>query len=647
MQLRSRDIKTFTALARSVLPTLSDEDPFLSASIDELGVPARFPDLFEQLAPAAQSELILTLRLLGSRAGAMALYGQPRAFADLSPSQAEEALHTLAKHRLLPQRQMFNSVKKLTGFLAASDTEFAHQAMGYPQPGAAAENRRTIAPTRIFGPTDLSCDVVVVGSGAGGGVAAGVLAAAGLDVIVLEKGGFMTEADFHHREADSYRDLYLDGALGTTEDKGIGLVAGSCVGGGTVINYTTSFATPDEVRSEWDTVSGFHSLFSGAEYERSGQAAQARVNVNDYSGLPSSSDALMEKGLRELGWHVGAQERNVTDCPQDDACGFCIMGCRLGAKQSTLVTWLEDAFAAGARIIPDADVRRVTTAGGRATGVQALVNGHEVTVHARATVLAAGALNSPAIMLRSGLGHPAVGENLRLHPVTVVWGRYEDPIHPWSGTLQSRYSDHLADLDGNGYGIKIESGPAHPALVAAMVGWGGGEAYKRQLADYQHWSPVALILRDRDPGKVGVRRNGDPKWKFTVSERDQTMVRSGVEAAAEIHAASGATEVMSTTTVPVHWSPDTQPIGDFMNRVDSAGFGSNRMTYGSWHQMGSLRMGSDPQTSAVNANNEAHQTGDLYVMDGSTFPTASGVNPMITIETIAHRAATRLAERLA
>ena len=553
----------------------------------------------------------------------------------------------MANHRLLPQRQIFNSLKKLTGFLAASETDIAHTAMGYPKPGPAPESRRSIAPTLISGPTDWWCDVVVVGSGAGGGVAAGVLAEAGLDVIVLEKGGFHTEADFTHSEADAYRDLYLDGALGTTEDKGIGLVAGSCVGGGTVINYTTSFETPKEVRSEWDDVSGFHSLFSGPEYELASQVVQTRVNANDYSGLPSSSDALMEKGLRELGWHLGAQNRNVSDCPQDDACGFCIMGCRIGAKQSTLVTWLEDAYANGARIIPNADVRNVTTAAGHATGVKAMVGGHELTVHARATVLAAGALNSPAIMLRSGLKHPAVGENLRLHPVTVVWGRYGDAVHPWSGTLQSRYSDHLADLDGNGYGMKIESGPAHPALVAAMMGWRGGEEYKRQLADYQHWSPIALIMRDRDPGKVQIRRNGDPKWKFSVSERDQAMARQGVEAAAQIHAASGALEVMSTTTVPVHWSPDSQSLGGFMKDVDSIGYGSNRTTYGSWHQMGSLRMGSNPETSAVDANNEVHQTADLFVMDGSSFPTASGVNPMITIETIAHRAATRLAEKLA
>ena len=645
MQLRSRDIDTFAAVARVILPALDEQDPFLRASIDDLGVPTRFPELFSHLAPFAQQELLLALRLLGSRPGGAALHGAPRSITDMSPELAEQALMKMATHRLLPQRQIFNSLKKLTGFLAASGNPIARSAMGYPEPTPADAVDRRLHPTEVGSDQDVWCDVVIVGSGAGGGVAAGVLATAGLDVIVLEKGGLHTESDYTHDEADAYRNLYLDAALGATDDKGVSLVAGSCVGGGTVINYTTSFETPESVRAEWDDVAGFHSLFAGPEYEASSRAVAERLSVNDYSGLPSSSDALMEKGLRELGWHVGAQERNVEGCPQDDACGFCIMGCRRGAKQSTLVTWLEDAYRAGARIVPDADVRKITTSGGRATGVEARVNGFDVTVHARATVLAAGALNSPAIMLRSGLKHPAVGKNLRLHPVTVVWGRYDD-VHPWSGTLQSRYSDQLADIDGNGYGIKIESGPAHPALVSALVGWGGGEEYRRQLADYQHWSPIALILRDRDPGTVGIRRSGDPRWRFSVSERDQDMVRTGVEGAARIHAASGATEVMSTTTVPVHWNPDSSPLRSFTEAVDSAGYGSNQTGYGSWHQMGSLRMGTDPQTSAINAHNRVHQTPDLYVMDASAFPTASGVNPMITIETIAHRAASALAAAL-
>ncbi len=646
MELRTRDVDTFAAVARALLPALTDEDPFLSASIEDLGVRARFPHLFSLLASAEQRELVLALRLLGSRAGGAALHGTPRPFSDLSPGLAQSSLAKMAGHQRMPPRQVFGSLKKLTGFLAASANPIARSAMHYPDPGPAPRTARRIQATLISGSTDLTCDVVIVGSGAGGGVAAGVLAGAGLDVIVLEKGQLRTEADFTHDEAEAYEHLYLDAALGATDDKGIGLLAGSCVGGGTVVNYTTSFATPHSVRAEWDGLAGFHSLFSGPEYETATLAVQRRVNTNDYSGLPSTSDALMEKGLRELGWHVASQDRNVTDCPQDDSCGFCVMGCRLGAKQSTLVTWLEDAYHLGTRIIAGADVRQIMTTNGRATGVRARVAGHDLTVHARATVLAAGALNSPAIMLRSGLNHAGVGHNLRLHPVTVVWGRYQDEIHPWSGTMQSRYSDHIADLDGNGYGVKIETGPAHPALVAALVGWGGGDSYKRHLADYRHWSPIAAIVRDRDPGQVKVRRNGDPRWVFRVSERDQDMVRAGVAAAAAIHAASGATEIMSNTMIPVTWRPDSHDLDNFLSAVDGVGYGSNQMTYGSWHQMGTLRMGSDPDESVVDAHNETHATRDLFVMDGSTFPTASGVNPMITIEAIAHRAASILAANL-
>jgi choline dehydrogenase-like flavoprotein len=492
----------------------------------------------------------------------------------------------------------------------------------------------------------IECDVAVIGSGAGGGIAAGILAAAGLDVTVLERGGYHNESDFTHLESDAYSSMYLDGGLNSTTDGGVLMLAGSTLGGGTVINYTTSFPTPDSVREEWDRISGFPEVFTGDGFGESLTSVQERLGANQEHGAPSARDQIMEKGLRNLGWHVDEQPRNVDGCTEED-CGFCTMGCRIGAKRSTLATYLQDAADGGARIVVDADVRLIETDLGQVNGVFAQVGDHTLEVRARAVVLAAGALNTPALLLRSGLGGRAAGQYLRIHPVTALWGRFEERLDPWNGMLQTRYSDEFADLDGQGYGFRFETAPVHPLFPAAFLGWEDGTSFKRDILGLGHLAVAGILLRDHDHGRVAIRRDGSPVWKYRISDYDRRHVREGVRRGAEWLAAAGAVEIITSTIRPVRWVPGNGTIEDLMAGTDSIGYGPNRTSYFSFHQMGSARMGSDPATSVVDADNQTHDTAGLYVMDGSCFPTASGVNPMISIAAIAHRGATRLAERLA
>ena len=215
----------------------------------------------------------------------------------------------------------------------------------------------------------LDCDVVVVGSGAGGGCAAAILAEAGLDVVVIEKGRYVTEDEFHHVEATSTRDMYLYGMTLATRDLGVRIIAGSVLGGGTVVNYTTSFRAPDFVLEEWAKESGVEGFLDG-ELQESYDSVSGRLGVNTDSSAAGRRDEVMEDGLKKLGWHVDMLPRAVRGCSQDEACGYCGFGCRLGAKQSTMRTYLHDAQRAGARIVTGVDVRRVliserTCGGGR------------------------------------------------------------------------------------------------------------------------------------------------------------------------------------------------------------------------------------------------------------------------------------------
>jgi choline dehydrogenase-like flavoprotein len=323
------------------------------------------------------------------------------------------------------------------------------------------------------------------------------------------------------------------------------------------------------------------------------------------------------------------------------------MGCRIGAKRSTLATYLQDAAQRGSRIVVDADVRLIHTDQDRVTGVIARVGDHTLGVRARAVVLAAGALNTPALLLRSGLGGRAAGDYLRIHPVTALWGRFEERVDPWTGMLQTRYSDEFADLDGRGYGFRFETAPVHPLFPAAFVGWEDGPSFKRDILGLGHLAVAGILLRDHDHGRVAIRRDGSPLWKYRISEHDRSHIREGVRRAAEWLAGAGAVEVFTSTIRPVRWRPGLGSIEDLMAGTDAIGYGPNRTSYFSFHQMGSARMGSNPAVSVVDGDNQAHDTAGLYVMDGSCFPTASGVNPMISIAAIAHRGATRLAERLA
>ena len=653
MKLSRRNLRTFTAVVDMILPAVPGDGPAWTTPGADLGLSDQLPEIFASLPhDQVRKDFRKLLRLLSSRIGGLVLYGKPQKFHKLSPSARADAYRTMEGRRLSLVRGGAKGLKLLAAFLWVTTDDpatrpIAWDAMGYPGPsGPPPTTEKTIAVENITSDTTIEVDVVIVGSGAGGGTAAGVLAEAGLKVAVLEKGGYSNESDFSHLEIDAYRKMYLDGALSSSADGSVQVLSGATLGGGTVINYTTAFATPHRLREEWDRVGGFTDVFESVRYEQSSAAVLKRLDVNTVNGSPSSRDQLMVDGLRANGWRVEEQPRNAQGCTGNE-CGYCTMGCRIGAKRSTLKTYLQDAAAHGATFITGADVSTVEVEGGKATGVVATVNGHTVRVKARAVVVAAGALNTPALLLRSGLGGPAAGKYLRLHPVTAVWGRFKDKIDPWSGVLQARYGAEFADLDGKGFGVIFETAPIHPLFPAAYLGWDDGGSFKRDVLGLAHLSVAGILVRDREPGRVTIRKDGTPVWHYRVSKYDQKHVREGVMRSAEWLAAAGAEEVFTSSIRPARWLTGSGSIAAFMDHADAIGYGPNRTTYVSLHQMGSARMGSDPAESVVDDNNETHDTQGLYVLDGSCFPNASGVNPMISIATIAHRGASLLVERLA
>lgn len=621
----------------------------------ELGV----PDAVLQLAgrdprSSARRELTALLSAWDTALVTALGGGGLRRFSDLAREDREQVLLSWCDSRLPQRRAAFHALRKaalLTYYgLPAPDggASPVWDAIGYPGPLGARDDAppKRLRPLSIGESATLDCDVCVVGSGAGGGVAAAVLSQAGLDVVVLERGGYYDDADFDGAELRALTTMYA-GAPAATHDQSVGLVAGSCLGGGTVVNYTTSFRTPDDVRAEWAA----HGVpaFASAEYTASLDAVCDRLGVNQEHNEPSAREQKLRDACLRLGWHVDAMPRNVNDRCDRRECGWCNFGCRHGAKQSTAKTWLADAQAADARIVVGVAVERVLVDRGAARGVIARTDaGHRVTVRSRAVVCAAGALHTPALLKRSGLANPNVGKHLRLHPATAVWGIYDQEVRPWEGVMQALYSDQHRNLH-DGYGVKYETAAGHPHLAVPFLPWRGARAHHELMQAISHMSVFGILLRDRDAGEVRIDRDGEPVVRYRLSPYDTRHLRVGIEGAAQLHETAGAQRIFSSHSDLVAYEPERDGAAGrarFMAAADACGYGPGRIQLGSFHIMGSARMGGSPATSACDPSAQTWDVRDLYVLDGSAFPTASGVNPQISIQAIAHMGARWIAARL-
>ncbi len=637
---------------RDICDTLCPRGAGLS-SASELGVPEAVTEAVA-LNPreAERRQLALLLSLWNSPAlGALGGVG-PRRFNALDQERREDVLRSWADSRSPQRRAAFQALRKgalLFYYMlpGAGARNPVWDAIGYDGPLGLLPDAppKALAPIPIERDTELDCDVVIVGSGAGGGAAAGVLAGSGLDVIVVETGDYYDDEDFDGSELGALTRYYM-GAPNATHDQSVSLIAGACLGGGTVVNYSTSFRTPDEVREEW-AATGVPA-FTSEQYTASLDAVCDRLGVSQEYNDPSTREQKLQEGCVKLGWHVDAMPRGVRQCAQGKECGYCGLGCRVGAKQSVVKTWLADAHGAGTRLVVRTRVDHVVVQGGAAVGIQGrTVEGHRLTIRSRAVVVACGAIHTPALLRRSGLQNPNIGKHLKLHPATAVWGIFDEDLKPWEGVMQALYSDQHRDLD-NGYGVKYETAAGHPHLFLNFAPWRGAKEHFTLMQGLSGSVPMGVLLRDRDGGEVRVGRDGEPVVRYRLSDYDAAHLRTGMDGAAQILEAAGARRIFSSQNRWVSYDPGAGGSREsFMAQADAAGYGPGQVVLGSFHIMGSARVGGSPASSACDPSGQTWDVRSLYVMDGSSFPSASGVNPQISIQAIAHMNAQGLAARLA
>jgi choline dehydrogenase-like flavoprotein len=490
----------------------------------------------------------------------------------------------------------------------------------------------------------LEADVVVVGSGAGGGVIAGTLATAGLRVVVLEAGGYYDESDFNMLELWAFQNLYYRGGPVPTIDFNISMQAGAGLGGGTTINWTNCLRTTPWVREQWAREHGLEGV-DGPEYDRHLDAVLERIGANEECSDYNGPTLRMKEGAESLGWSFERVVRNAdpsTYSPETAA--YMGFGDISGSKMSTAKTFLADAAESGAEILVRTAAQRVLLEGGRAAGVEARFEDPEsgraasVTVRAPQVVVACGSLESPALLLRSQIGGPAVGENLRLHPCTAMFGYYDSDQRAWWGAPHTGVVNEFADT-GDGWGFLIETAQYTTGIGASALPFSSAEAHKAAMEQYAHGATTIALLRDRGAGRVTIDADGQAMHSYALSDEvDVANAKLGIEAQARIHRAAGAIEIRALAAGPAPWRRGDD-LERFIGNAQRAplGFGGHRLF--SAHQMGSCRMGTDPKTSVAGPWGELHDTPGVWIGDASAFPTSSGTNPMISIMALSHRTA--------
>jgi choline dehydrogenase-like flavoprotein len=256
-------------------------------------------------------------------------------------------------------------------------------------------------------------------------------------------------------------------------------------------------------------------------------------------------------------------------------------------------------------------------------------------IKAQKVVLAAGGIETPALLMRSGLKSLHLGQHLYLHPTVGVTGSYPTPMEAWKGPPQTIVCDEFSNLS-DGYGYRIEAVPAHPGLLSVGLPWTNARDHRREMQQIRFAAPFIVLTRDSSSGRVRLNRNGEPYFDYRLGREERRLIRHGIATAARIHFAAGAERVMTLHTTPLLWERASgASIEKLCRQIESASTSPNRLPLFSAHQMGTCRMGSDRATAVCDGTGAVFEMKGAYVADASLFPASTGVNPMVTIMALA------------
>jgi choline dehydrogenase-like flavoprotein len=665
-------------------------DPVFLAAVEQA--------IANKLGSADRKMILSLLTMIGNPIGTSVVFGTLTLypFAEWSvPQQTQLLQRCLLQSSLLRRRQVFSQVKRLVCGLAvgyidpSTEVNPFWEAMGYPGP----PQRRFVSPSQdatrlasatkqqlgiqqamigIERDTEIDCDVVIVGSGAGGSVAASVLSQAGYAVLIVEKGAHVPPDQITHGEVDALDKLHESKGTLTTTDGAISILAGSTVGGGMAVGWSCLVPLPEYVRDEWFCDLELEDFAPGGDYHVSLAAVLKRMGGNNTLRVKHNiMNAKFQEGCDALGYHWETTGQNM-DHTDEPAAGYVGLGDRYGSKSSAI--FLRDAAEGGASIIDKCRVEHIIKSYDgedetiprrmRATGLTCRVGDHELIINARqCVILSAGSLHTPCLLQQSGFRNQHIGQHLHLHPTTMAFGFMQPSEHidcflgaPTTTTCNAFELGPLHD----GYGARLECPSVHPMQLATNLQWTKPDQFKDRIRRFRNAAVLSATQRDNGEGSVKLGKDGcTPEVNYVLSEVDTESLTKAIKGSLLVLLASGAVEVSSSNIRdpgfrindhPPHQRETLQEEGEaitsYLSYVAKLGTKRHETCIFSTHQTGSCRMSSSPLNGAVDSNGETWECDDLHVLDASILPTASMGNPMLVVLAITHMLSKRLALRL-
>ncbi|MHA2097705.1 MAG: GMC family oxidoreductase N-terminal domain-containing protein [Candidatus Kariarchaeaceae archaeon] len=505
-----------------------------------------------------------------------------------------------------------------------------------------------VQPFDYQGPSSLDTDILIIGSGCGGAIAAAKLSEKGYKIILVEEGAFVSQKIFDQNPRKLIPKMYRRGAGLATDDMSIRILLGSTFGGSATINWMTCLRTPDFVLDQWSDQFGLVDYGPSkmkpyfAQVEK--RLSVHKINDKDHSKL----NRIILDGSKELGIHGEASNNNSIDCI---GCGTCGLGCPYNAKQDMRLTYLRDSLKNGIMVHTSTKAEKIRYENKNKQLTTVTMKGKDwnipdktLSITSKKVIVAASAIHTPLLLQKSGLTKgKLVGKHLQLHPVATSVGEYGDYIEPTYGIPQTTTSEEYHDLDGNGYGFWLEVPDLEPFLIGVNYP-AIGKLRRQKMKDIRKAGVIIILTRDGANGKSAIS-NGEVRWRrgfnyqngsfslrpipsirYKLSKEDKYHLMKGLENSIEMHFAAGAKKVntLHNEFTELKKPEEAKRIWDLRN-------GPNEMSLFSAHPTGTTRMGVDPKLSVVDKTCEMHHYPGVYVMDGSVIPTAPGVNPMITI----------------
>ena len=475
-----------------------------------------------------------------------------------------------------------------------------------------------------------SIEVAVIGSGSGGGVAAHLLNEK-YEVGIFEKGNYANGET--NNETFGYHNFYETYAMQQTRGYKVLLLAGSGVGGGTSINWTTSLRTPDNILNEWDSLTGQNNYFNSSNFKSSMDFICQQLNVSEANNRIPQKETKLAEGLsrNDIGYKIIPRNTSNDQCLES---GFSTFGHSDESINSSYKTWFPEDKFNSQNVYSNTSVKHLTISNGRATHINVEKNGNVQQIAVDKVVLAAGSLNTPKILLNSGYKNNHLGQHLKLHPVSGVAGKFSEEQRPWAGTMQGIYSDDNLFMKDN-YGYLLEGLPMHPSLFFPFFP-NNNDNFGDFIKSYNYWSGSIVLTSDKSSGSI-INKNPQHLWDYNLNDFDHSNLLHGLENLVRANYLAGAEEIMVAASPTMHWKKSSnENIEDFINKIRAIKNEPFRILLGSAHQMGTARINPNPEQGVVGLDGKVHGLENVYIVDASTFPRCSGVNPMISIQSMSH-----------